>query len=161
MITERQGKILNDLIKEYIDGAEPVSSQLLKKRCGLDISSATIRNELQELTGQGYISQPHTSAGRVPTPKAYRYFVEIIFEKKEAVDLEREIHRAQEKIEKELKLVKGLAESLTEISAALSYTRLEDKDSIFEMLKIIGPSQASHDKNISLISELLEEIENF
>ena len=65
------------------------------------------------------------------------------------------------KIEKELKLAQELTKSLTEISTTLSYTRIQDKDSIFETLKIIGPSQSAHQKNISLISELLKELENF
>ena len=77
MITQRQEKILNSLVKEYIDRAEPISSELLKKKCNLDVSPATIRNELQELTERGYITQPHTSAGRIPTEKGYRYFIEI------------------------------------------------------------------------------------
>ena len=78
MITDRQRKILDYLIKEYIEIAEPVSSDLLKKKCGLSISGATIRNELQELMEQGYIAQPHTSAGRVPTNKGYKFFIEQI-----------------------------------------------------------------------------------
>lgn len=169
MITKRQEKILNSLIKEYIDIAEPVSSDLLKKKCGLDISGATIRNEMQELTEQGYIKQPHTSAGRVPTNKAYKYFVEIIFTENETPNfISREIKEARQKIEKELKLAQELIKSLTEISLTLSYTRLEKpfgtaqgKDNIFEMLKIIGPSRTTYDKNIDLMKELIKELENF
>ena len=160
-LSARQRKILNSLIKEYIDIAAPISSELLKKKCSLDVSGATIRNELQELTEQGYVTQPHTSAGRVPTNKAYKYFVEIIFEKKETPNLKKEIEIAREKIEKELKLAQELTKSLTEISTTLSYTRLQDKDTIFEMLKIIGPSRTNYNKNIDLMKELLEEFENF
>src|SRR5258706_2676583 len=115
-LSARQRIILNSLIKEYIDLAEPISSELLKQKCSLDVSGATIRNELQELTEQGYITQPHTSAGRIPTNKAYKYFVEIIFEKNEAPNLKKEIEIAREKIEKELKLAQELTKSLTEIS---------------------------------------------
>ena len=84
-LTERQEKILNSLIQEYIGIAEPISSNLIKERCGLDVSPATIRNDLQELTEMGYINQPHTSAGRVPTNKGYKYFVEITFTQKPSV----------------------------------------------------------------------------
>ncbi len=161
MITERQEKILNSLIKEYIDIPSPVSSDLLKKRLRLDISPATIRNELQELEEQGYVVQPHTSAGRVPTNKGYKYFVQIIFGNPKASDLKKEVDQARGKIEQELKLAQELIKSLTELSTTLSYTRFQDKDSIFETLKIIGPSQATHDKNISLIEQLLKEFENF
>ena len=79
MITDRQRQILNSLIQEYLKITEPISSELLKEKCGLSVSPATIRNELQELTELGYITQPHTSAGRVPTNKGYRYFVQITF----------------------------------------------------------------------------------
>lgn len=161
MLSERQEQILNFLIQEYLDGAQPVSSDLVKKGARLDVSPATIRNELQELTEQGYIRQPHTSAGRIPTQKGYKYYVEITFQQQEPPDLSREIQNAREKIEKELKLAHELTKSLTELSTTLSYTRFEDKNSIFEMLKIIGPSQSSYEKNIGIIEQLLKELENF
>ncbi len=160
-LSARQRLILNSLIKEYIDSAEPISSDLLKKRINLDVSPATIRNDLQELTEMGYVMQPHTSAGRVPTEKGYRFFVEITFSQNKTPDFTREIDQAKEKIEKELKLAQDLTKSLTEISTTLSYTKIQSKDTIFEMLKIIGPSQATYDKNISLIRQLLDELDNF
>lgn len=75
MITERQEKLLNTIIQEYINSAGPVSSQLLEKKYDFDICPATIRIEMQKLTHRGYLFQPHTSAGRIPTDKGYRYFV--------------------------------------------------------------------------------------
>lgn len=161
MLSERQELILNNLIREYIDRAEPISSNLLQKKVNLDVSPATIRNDLQELTELGYVIQPHISAGRVPTEKAYKYFVEIIFERNQAHDFKKEIETARQKIDQELKLAHELIKSLTEISTTLSYTRLQDKNTIFEMLKIIGPSQSTYSKNISLIEQILKEIENF
>ncbi|MBI3337326.1 MAG: DeoR family transcriptional regulator [Candidatus Staskawiczbacteria bacterium] len=163
MISERQIRILNSLVKEYIDSAEPVSSNLLKKKCGLDVSPATIRNEMQELTEQGYIKQPHTSAGRIPTEKGYRYFIEITFSGK--TDrfpgfILKEIENAKEKIENELKLAQKLTYSLEHISAILDFGRIEE-DTLFDVLKIIGPAQTSHNKNIRLINGLLEELNNF
>jgi len=162
MLSDRQEKILHSLIKEYIDLAEPISSDLLKKRTRLDISPATIRNELQELTELGYIIQPHTSAGRVPTEKGYKFFVEIIFENRQTPDfISREIEETRQKIERELALAQELTKSLTELSSTLSYTKIQSKDNIFEMLKIIGPSRTSYDKNIDVMRELLKEFENF
>lgn len=161
MITDRQEKILHSLIKEYIDSAEPISSDLLKKRSSLNVSPATIRNELQELTELGYIAQPHTSAGRVPTEKGYKFFVEIIFENQQAPDfISREIEATKQKIERELALAQELTKSLTELSSSLTYTKIQSKDTIFEMLKIIGPSRTSYDKNIDVMRELLKEFEN-
>ena len=73
MLTERQKKLLNFLVKEYICTAGPVSSKTLKKVVDLDVCGATIRNDLQALMKEGFIIQPHTSAGRVPTRKAYKF----------------------------------------------------------------------------------------
>lgn len=80
MITQRQEKLLNTIIEEYIDSAQPVSSQLLEKKYDFGICPATIRIEMQKLTEEGFISQPYTSAGRVPTDKGYRFFADKILE---------------------------------------------------------------------------------
>src|SRR5450756_2388209 len=74
-LTDRQKNILTLVIHEYIRSAEPVGSMHIVENYRLDFSSATVRNELAELTEQGYLRQPHTSAGRVPTEEGYRYFV--------------------------------------------------------------------------------------
>ena len=71
MISERKQFLLETLIKEYVKTAQPVSSGVLVKKYKLDISPATVRNEMTELEEDGYIYQPHTSAGRVPTEIAY------------------------------------------------------------------------------------------
>ncbi len=71
----RQEKILKAIVKEYIDTAQPVSSGVLFKKYKLSISSATIRAEMKNLEADGYLYQPHTSAGRVPTDKGYRFFI--------------------------------------------------------------------------------------
>lgn len=84
MITKRQTEILDKLIGEYIDLAKPISSQLLEKKHDFGVCSATLRNEMQELTEKGFLCQPHTSAGRIPTDKGYRFFVDRLFERDEA-----------------------------------------------------------------------------
>lgn len=75
-LTERQIQILKSLIREFIDTAQPVGSETLEKKYNLSISPATIRNEMGKLSQAGYLTQPHTSSGRMPTPKALRYYVE-------------------------------------------------------------------------------------
>ncbi|MBX4201238.1 DeoR family transcriptional regulator, partial [Candidatus Parcubacteria bacterium] len=153
--------ILNLLIEEYLDASEPISSGLLKKKSNLSVSGATIRNDLQELTEQGYVIQPHTSAGRIPTDKGYRYFVDIVITRQEAPDfISREIEIARQKIEKELQIAQSLIKSLTEIADTLNDAKLHDKDNTYEILKIIGSGRSSYDKNISLLSQLMEELEN-
>ena len=74
-ISERKKRILAAVVDEYIRTAEPVGSKHLAENAGLGCSSATIRNELAELVALGYLEQPHTSAGRVPTPMGYRLYV--------------------------------------------------------------------------------------
>ncbi len=80
-LDKRRSEILNKIIKEYIVHAEPISSDYLKKKRCIELSPATIRNEMLKLTEEGYLSQPHTSAGRIPTDKGYRYFVDSLIEK--------------------------------------------------------------------------------
>ena len=74
-LTERQKLVLAMVIRDYIETASPVSSRRLVDEYGIDSSSATVRNEMVALTDMGYLRQPHTSAGRVPTEDGYRYFV--------------------------------------------------------------------------------------
>src|SRR5512140_1216455 len=74
-LTERQKILLTLVIHDYIKTAQPVGSNHLVENYKLDMSSATVRNELAALTEMGYLRQPHTSAGRVPSEEGYRYFV--------------------------------------------------------------------------------------
>jgi heat-inducible transcriptional repressor len=74
-LTDRQKKVLLLIVRDYIDTAQPVGSQRLVEQYNLEMSSATIRNEMVALTEMGFLRQPHTSAGRVPSEDGYRYFV--------------------------------------------------------------------------------------
>ena len=82
-LTERQKTLLLVIIREYIDAAAPVGSKRLVDRLHLDLSPATIRHEMSALTEMGYLRQPHTSAGRVPTEEGYRFFVSAMMEQAE------------------------------------------------------------------------------
>lgn len=164
MITERQEKILNALIKEYIDNAEPVSSKLLKERCGFICSSATIRNELQFLENLGLVEQPYTSAGRIPTEKAYKIFADNFTHENDSDFFSefifKEIKLAREQIEQELKLAEELTRSLeaTFFSLDIKHTKqISEKGDLLEILTILGSSKPSHEKNIEIIKSLLNE----
>ncbi|MBD2844472.1 heat-inducible transcriptional repressor HrcA [Paenibacillus sp. IB182496] len=76
MLTDRQRLILNAIVDDYIRSAEPVGSRSIAKRGGVGFSPATIRNEMADLEELGFLEQPHTSAGRVPSTKGYRYYVD-------------------------------------------------------------------------------------
>src|SRR5438874_4910114 len=75
-LTDRRQRLLRFIIDEYVSTAQPVGSNALVEKYGLPVSAATIRNEMAALEDEGYITQPHTSAGRVPTDRGYRYYVD-------------------------------------------------------------------------------------
>lgn len=89
MLPPRRQRILAAIVEQYIETGEPVGSKALLQNAGLDVSSATIRNEMAELTALGFITQPHTSAGRVPTEYGYRYYVDNLMQPMELEENER------------------------------------------------------------------------
>src|SRR5687767_15716812 len=78
MLDDRKAEILRAVVEEYIDTAQPVGSARIVQRGRLPVSAATVRNELAVLEREGYLVQPHTSAGRIPTEKGYRFFVDAL-----------------------------------------------------------------------------------
>ena len=94
-LSERKKKILRAVVESYVQTAEPVGSKAIQELAGLSVSSATIRNELADLTEQGYLEQPHTSAGRIPSPKGYRLYVnELMEEQRLSLEETRQINEA-------------------------------------------------------------------
>ena len=90
-LSGRQETILLAIIKTYLDTGEPVGSRTISKYTDLNLSSATIRNEMADLEEMGYIMQPHTSAGRIPSDKGYRFYVDHLM-----ADKEREVDEMKE-----------------------------------------------------------------
>src|SRR3990172_6835296 len=82
-LTARQTQILKAIIDEYIETADPVGSEALEKKYNLGVSPATIRNEMVSLTKTGYLRQPHTSAGRIPSPNAMKFYIGQLMEEKQ------------------------------------------------------------------------------
>jgi len=94
-LDERKRRILKAITHDYINTAEPVGSRTLARRYGFGVSPATIRNEMADLEEDGYLQQPHTSAGRIPSEKGYRFFVDALMSPKElSQDEVRQIHSA-------------------------------------------------------------------
>jgi heat-inducible transcriptional repressor len=93
--SERMKKILGAVVEDYIHSAEPVGSKLVAKRLNLNLSSATIRTIMSDLEDLGFLSQPHTSAGRVPTEKGFRYYVDFLVDIHELGEEEREAIRSK------------------------------------------------------------------
>ena len=122
MISERKKKILAAVVDAYIQTAEPVGSKAIAESAGLGCSSATIRNELAELVSLGYLEQPHTSAGRVPTPMGYRLYVnELMRQQKlsleESEEINRRLNSRLQELDDALSDVSRLASQLTDYPA--------------------------------------------
>ncbi len=119
-LDERKSKILKAIIKTYLDTGEPVGSRTIAKDTDLNLSSATIRNEMSDLTEMGYIVQPHTSAGRIPSDQGYRYYVDEMMEERRKVldeqesQLKEERDLILEKTDKIEELLQQMASSLAE-----------------------------------------------
>lgn len=77
-LSEREGKVLEAVIRAYVETAEPAGSRHIARRCGLGVSAATVRNTMADLEEKGFLYHPHTSAGRIPTDRAYRFYVDSL-----------------------------------------------------------------------------------
>ena len=113
-LDERKKIILNAIIKNYLETGEPVGSRTISKYTDLNLSSATIRNEMADLEEMGYILQPHTSAGRIPSDQGYRFYVDnMILEKDREISEVKELMLERtDKMEAVLKqVVKMLAQN--------------------------------------------------
>ncbi|MDY6038325.1 MAG: heat-inducible transcriptional repressor HrcA [Eubacterium sp.] len=122
-MTERKLKILQAIISDYVKSAEPVGSRALARKFEFGISPATIRNEMSDLEEMGYLTHPHTSAGRVPSDKAYRLYVNQMMEKQElTVDEKRAIaHELQANINEFDRTIEHAAKILSRITNLTSF----------------------------------------
>ena len=119
MLDERKKKVLQAIVDEYINTAEPVSSGALVKKYDLNCSSATIRNEMAELENRGYLDKPHTSAGRVPSAKGYRFYVDELL-KEDDISLE-EIKYIQSKLETKVNAIEDLTKIATSTLSEITH----------------------------------------
>ncbi len=159
----RKELILGSLIKKYIDSAKPVSSSEIAENFKVKVSTATIRNEMQELEEEGYIFQPYTSAGRVPTDKGYRYFVDTLMREKKLN------HNEQRALQTELlklraqhnRMAKSMAKMLSLMSSNLALSGLVDSDSVwdFGMSELLKNPEFKESDKVCQVAELLEYID--
>lgn len=121
-LDERKKIILKAVIRNYLETGEPVGSRTISKYTDLNLSSATIRNEMADLEEMGYILQPHTSAGRIPSDKGYRFYVDTMMEEKdrEVVELKEMLLERQDKMETLLKQVAKVVAQNTQYAAMIS-----------------------------------------
>ncbi len=160
---KRQKKILASVINEYTDSAMPVGSKILAEKYGIDASSATIRNEMVALEEDGYLYQPHISAGRIPTDKGYRYFVEEVMKDRELTK------REQNKLQTELlklkaqnsRLSRTTAKLLAGISGNLAISGLLDKQEFadFGMRELIEEPEFHELDDVCRLAETLDYVD--
>lgn len=160
MITQRQAKILAAIVKEYSQSGQPVGSEDLRQKYHFEVSPATIRNEMQALEKAGLVTHPHTSAGRVPTDKGYRYFVNKLMHHlelstAEQARLQSELRKLQEQY---LELGRGLAKLLSFESRGAAFALLPESVSTAGLSQVIDEHASSEEvKEMANFLDRLEE----
>lgn len=160
-MNSRQEKILSVIIEEYTETAEPVSSKSLAEKYQLDFSPATIRNDMVKLEQEGFLHQPHISAGRIPTDKGYRYFVEEIMGDQE-LSL-----KDQKKMQAELlklraqhnRLSRTTAKLLSSFSGSLAISGLEKDFSEFGIRELLENPEFKEVDEFCKVAEALDYID--
>jgi transcriptional regulator of heat shock response len=169
-LTERQKKILDAAVREYVSTAQPVSSQELLKKHNFAVSPATIRNEMQKLTDDGFLSQPHTSAGRVPTDKGYRFFVNNLLSGKKPNNTASGKNKKSDlalagwdgkESDDNFKFIQNLTRHLAEQTRALALNYIEDSDIFWKegWEEVLREPEFEERDNIIDFTRLLENFE--
>jgi len=142
-LSERKLVILRAIIRNYLETGEPVGSRTLSKYTGLNLSSATIRNEMADLEDFGYILQPHTSAGRIPSDKGYRLYVDMLMAEKEEelVELKNIIIEKTDQVDKMLKQAARVLATNTNYATLVSAPIRSNNSIKFIQLSHVDDSQ--------------------
>ena len=142
-LDDRKTKILYAIIKTYRETGEPVGSRTISKYADLNLSSATIRNEMSDLEEMGYIVQPHTSAGRIPSDKGYRFYVDQMMEYKEreVTEMKELMIQKQDKMEQILKQVVKVLANNTNYATMITAPQYHRTKLKFIQLSVISESQ--------------------
>lgn len=142
-LDERKTKILQAIIRNYLETGEPVGSRTISKYTDLNLSSATIRNEMADLEEMGYILQPHTSAGRIPSDQGYRLYVDALMQEKEreVVELKEMLLERQDKMETLLKQVAKVVAQNTQYAAMISVPQTKRNKVKFVQLSRVAEHQ--------------------
>lgn len=163
-LDERKMKILKTIISTYLETGEPVGSRTIAKDSDLHLSSATIRNEMADLEELGYIVQPHTSAGRIPSDLGYRYYVDWLMEEREAEirEKEEEIAAEREKMIQKMDRMEEMLKSVAEVLATnTNYATLVTTPHIRESkLKFIQLSMVDSRRMLAVIVAGTETVKN-
>ncbi len=157
----RQKKILAAIVKDYSETANPVGSKELVEKYHFKESSATIRNDMSALEKSGFIFQPHKSAGRIPTDKGYRFFVNELMRRFELSDKERrllksELGKLQSQHEQ---LGKSISNLLAQVSGQAAFALLPNQSSATGLSHIIGDPEFTDPKTMKQVAQMFENID--
>ena len=157
---QRRNVILASSINAYINSAVPVSSEALAR--DFDLSSATVRNILAELEEAGYLTHPHTSAGRVPTDKGYRYYVDFLMSEIELLNNEKraiinEYKHKIERLEDILEKTSEIISTITHYAGIVSLLEWEDRFFYKGLSRILQQPEFKQSERICLLIKMLEE----
>jgi heat-inducible transcriptional repressor len=159
-MTSRQQRILLAIVEQYAEVASPVGSSLLARL--FDVSSATIRSDMAELERLGLISQPHTSAGRVPTDKGYRFYVNHLAEQ-QATPAER---RAEKALDTRVqhgglpeRTIRNAVDTLVELTSNLGIATLGDQLYMSGLSNLFGQPEFMHPGQVREVARLLDNLE--
>jgi transcriptional regulator of heat shock response len=159
---ERTQKLLDYTIRNYIKTAQPVGSSLLMEKSGLNISPATIRNELMELEQNGFLFQPHTSAGRVPTEKGYNFWLENnIREKEVKKSYKNNLEKIKDGFKKDNeRLIKEIAKEVSEITKSAVIIGFNENEVYYTGISnLFSQPEFRKYELIYTISEVVDDIE--
>lgn len=157
MLTKRQNDILALAVREYTDTGIPVSSRGLVRKYGLTISPATLRTEFARLCEMGYLAQPHTSAGRVPSEKGYRFYIKNLM-RPEAVSREEKLKIRRELLQDTVHPGRSIARTISENTSSLGFHFDPEADTLYRegLPEVL---QASEFKQINQIARFIELID--
>lgn len=160
-MTNRQQKILNAIVEQYAEVASPVGSTLLAKLFG--VSSATIRSEMAELERHGFIAQPHTSAGRVPTDKGYRLYVNNLNEL-DTIDLpagraEKALAARVQQAGAPERMIRNATDTLVELTHNLGLATIGNQLYISGLSNLFGQPEFVSGNQVQQIAQLLDNLE--
>jgi heat-inducible transcriptional repressor len=159
-MTERQKQILHAIVEQYAEVASPVGSQLLAKVFG--VSSATIRAEMAEMERLGFIMQPHTSAGRVPTDKGYRFYVNSLAEEKEALPArhaERALVARVHDAGLPERTIRNAVDTLVELTHNLGLATIGNQLYMSGLSNLFGQPEFIQPMQVRQVAELLDNLE--
>lgn len=161
MMTERQSQILKAIVEQYAEVASPVGSNLLAK--AFNVSSATIRAEMAELERLGFITQPHTSAGRIPTDKGYRYYVNDLNDHQSEPNIERRGERAlavrvQEGGMPE-RIIRNAVDTLVELTHNLGIGTIGNQLYMSGLSNLFGQPEFVSGEQVRQVAQLLDNLE--